>query len=77
MEKGDGRPIDVLVERGIVPASDRDRLMRLVSVRNRLQHDYPELAPQEIHYAAGEALELLPGLLGRYEQMLKLIDGAG
>lgn len=77
VEKSDGRPIDALVEREIVSASDRDCLMRLVAVRNRLQHDYPEVAPPEIHSAATETLELLPGLLGRYGEMLKLIDGAG
>lgn len=76
VEKGDRRPVDVLVEQGIVPATERDRLMRLVSVRNRLQHDYPEVAPQEIHAAAAEVLDLLPPLLGRYKEMVQLIDGA-
>lgn len=74
IEKGDGRPLDVLVEQQIVPASDRERLMRLVAVRNRLQHDYPEVTPQEIHAAVSETLDLLPGLLGHYQEMLKLID---
>jgi len=75
IEKGDGRPLDVLVEQDIILASDRERLTRLVALRNRLQHDYPEVAPQEIHSAVQEVLELLPGLLGRYREMLKLIDG--
>jgi hypothetical protein len=75
IEKRDGRPLDVLVARDIILVSDRERLMRLVAVRNRLQHDYPEVTPQEIHAAVREALELLPGLLGRYREMLELIDG--
>jgi Protein of unknown function DUF86 len=75
IQKSDGRPIDGLVEAGILPASDRERLMPLVQLRNRLQHDYPEVLPEEIHDAVLRTLELLPGLLERYGQMLKRIDG--
>lgn len=75
IEKSAGRPIDGLVEAGIVLGSDRDRLVSLVQVRNRLQHDYPEVAPEEIHAATRDALELLPGLLGRYGKMVERIDG--
>lgn len=75
IEKGDGRSLDNLVNAGILTAADHDRLVDLVQVRNRLQHDYPELTPNEIHTAVSRTLELLPGLLGRYGKMLKLIDG--
>lgn len=75
IEKGDGRPLDRLVDFEILRAADRDCLIDLVQVRNRLQHDYPELAPKEIHSAVSRTLELLPGLLGRYRKMLQLIDG--
>lgn len=74
IEKNDGRPIDGLVKAEILSAADRDRLVQLVQVRNRLQHDYPEVAPEEIHDGVLRTLELLPGLLGRYGQMLKRID---
>jgi hypothetical protein len=74
IERSDGRPIDGLVEAQILPASDRDRLMALVQLRNRLQHDYPEVAPEEVHDAVLRTLELLPGLLRHYGQMLKRID---
>lgn len=75
IEKCEARPIDGLVEAKILPATDRDRLMALVQLRNRLQHDYPEVAPEEIHEAVLRTLELLPGVLGCYGQMLKRIDG--
>jgi hypothetical protein len=75
IEKGDGRPLDRLIDVGVLNAADRDRLVGLLQVRNRLQHDYPELAPKEIHSAVSRTLDLLPGLLGRYGKMLKLIDG--
>lgn len=75
IEKGDGRPLDRLVDIGVLNAADQDRLVDLVQVRNRLQHDYPELVPKEIHSAVSRTLELLPGLLGRYGKMLQRIDG--
>ena len=75
IEKGDGRSLDNLVDAEIFTAADRDRLVDLVQVRNRSQHDYPELTPNEIHTAVSRTLELLPGLLGRYGKMLQLIDG--
>lgn len=75
IEKSDGPPLDGLVGEKILLADDRDRLMPLVKLRNRLQHDYPEVTPQEIYAAVSDTLELLPGLLGRYERMVKLIDG--
>jgi hypothetical protein len=74
IEKSGGRPIDGLVEAEILSPSDRDRLAQLVQVRNRLQHDYPEVTPEEIHDASLRTLELLPGLLGRYGRLLKRID---
>jgi hypothetical protein len=74
IEKIDGRPIDGLVKAEILSAADSDRLLQLVQVRNRLQHDYPEVAPEEIHDGVRRTLDLLPGLLGRYGQMLKRID---
>lgn len=75
IEKGDGRPLDRLVDGEVLRAADRDCLVELVQVRNRLQHDYPELAPKEIHSAVSRTLDLLPGLLARYGKMLQRIDG--
>jgi uncharacterized protein with HEPN domain len=46
-----------------------------VGLRNRLQHDYPGVTPKQIHGAVLQVLDLLPGLIERYDQMLKLIDG--
>jgi len=46
-----------------------------VQVRNRLQHDYPELTPREIHSAVSRTLQVLPGLVGSYGKMLERIDG--
>ena len=74
IEKSEGRPIDGLVEAGVLSAADRDRLMALVQLRKRLKHDYPEVAPEEVHDGVLRTLELLPGLMGRYGQMLKRID---
>jgi len=74
IEKGDGRPIDGLVDAEFLAATDRDRLLHLVQVRNRLQHDYPEVAPQEIHEAVSRTLDLLPGLLAGFGEMLNRID---
>lgn len=73
--KGETSPLDGLVETGILTSADRDDLAELVRLRNRLQHDYPGVTPKQVHGAVLLVLDLLPGLIKRYDQMLKRIDG--
>lgn len=76
VEKGDGRPIDALVEAGVLRGADRDRLEELVQLRNRLQHDYPGVAPAQLHEAVGLLLAALPLLIARYGKLLERLDDA-
>jgi hypothetical protein len=39
-----------------------------------MQHDYPGVTPKQIHGAVLRVLELLPGLIERYDKMLQRID---
>jgi uncharacterized protein YutE (UPF0331/DUF86 family) len=73
--KSEGSMLDGLVEGDVLTATDRDDLNVLVALRNRLQHDYPEVTPKQIHSAVIGVVDLLPRLVGRYERMLKVIDG--
>lgn len=73
--KGDGGQVDGLLEAKILTSADRDDLVELVKLRNRMQHDYPGVTPKQIHAAVLLVLELLPRLIERYGKMLQRIDG--
>jgi hypothetical protein len=74
IEKGDERPLDALVSAGFLRGTDRDRLDRLVQLRNRLQHDYPGVSPAQLHEAVGLLLDALPHLIARYGGLLERLD---
>jgi len=74
IEKSDDGPLEGLVEAGLLTAADRSRLTDLVTLRNRLQHDYPGVTPVQIHAAVGLLLETLPRLIERYVAMIERID---
>lgn len=74
LDKSEARPLDALVAAHFLRAADRDRLDQLVQLRNRLQHDYPGVAPSQLHEAVGILLDALPPLMARYGQILQRLD---
>lgn len=74
IDKSEERPLDALVTAKFLRATDRDRLDELVRLRNRLQHDYPGVAPSQLHEAVEILLEALTPLMARYGKLLQRLD---
>lgn len=74
VEKTAGPPFKRLRELGAISAQRCSDLEELAVLRNRLQHVYPDIAPQEIHRAIRALLDVLPGTIKDYRRWLEQLD---
>lgn len=72
-----GTPFEQLHELGVVSEQSARLLSGLQDLRNRTQHFYPAVPPEEVHQGVRELRGEITGFTDRYKRWLDGLDRAG